>query len=307
MLSVQEIGERIAVARKMKNLSQAQLAELLAISAQAVGKWERGESMPDIVTFQRLAEALGVDLNYFGGGQEMPATTPNEPRSAETGEKTYGKPGWDMSRSNWVDADFSGLRGLAEKFSMANIERCLFVESDLSGLKLKGNNISHSDFTRSVLRRCSFSATNLENNGFFGCDFSEGEITRSNVNNCDFSRANLTDLVLRWSNLSRIKLSGAVLKGTVFRFGKLADIVFNGMVADCSFENCDFSRVEFQEATIRDTFFKNCKLRRAKFVACKADKLSYAFMKSCKADLSDVEMIEETCGTIGFGTQPASV
>jgi transcriptional regulator with XRE-family HTH domain len=65
MLNTKKIGNKIAEARKKINISQAQLAERLFISSQAVGKWERGESMPDITTFNRLAEILGVDLNYF--------------------------------------------------------------------------------------------------------------------------------------------------------------------------------------------------------------------------------------------------
>ena len=59
------IGNKIATARKKINMSQAQLSQLLFISPQAVGKWERGESMPDILTLSRLAEILAVDLNYF--------------------------------------------------------------------------------------------------------------------------------------------------------------------------------------------------------------------------------------------------
>ncbi|MGA9639403.1 helix-turn-helix domain-containing protein, partial [Flavobacterium sp.] len=59
------IGDKITEARKKINITQTQLAEQLFISPQAVGKWERGESMPDIITFSRLAEILGVDLNYF--------------------------------------------------------------------------------------------------------------------------------------------------------------------------------------------------------------------------------------------------
>lgn len=65
MLSTQKIGNKIAEARKKMNISQAQLAQRLFISPQAVGKWERGESMPDITTFNALAEILNVDLNYF--------------------------------------------------------------------------------------------------------------------------------------------------------------------------------------------------------------------------------------------------
>src|SRR6185437_11469839 len=66
------IGSKIAKARKNKNMSQAHLAQLLFISPQAVGKWERGESIPDIVTMNRLAEILEVDLNYFSENFQSP-------------------------------------------------------------------------------------------------------------------------------------------------------------------------------------------------------------------------------------------
>ena len=65
MLNSKSIGNKITAARKKVNLSQTELAQQVSISPQAVGKWERGESMPDITTFNRLAEILGVDLNYF--------------------------------------------------------------------------------------------------------------------------------------------------------------------------------------------------------------------------------------------------
>ena len=80
-LNTKSIGNKIAEARKKINISQAQLAERLFISAQAVGKWERGESMPDIITFNRLAEILGVDLNYFSESLQSAATetAPAEP------------------------------------------------------------------------------------------------------------------------------------------------------------------------------------------------------------------------------------
>ena len=65
MLNSKSIGNKIAEARKNSNLSQAELAQQVSISPQAVGKWERGESMPDITTLHRLAEIFGVDLNYF--------------------------------------------------------------------------------------------------------------------------------------------------------------------------------------------------------------------------------------------------
>ncbi len=76
MLNTPTVGNKIAAARKKINISQAGLAQQLFISAQAVGKWERGESMPDIMTLNRLAELLGVDLNYFSESFPPGATAP---------------------------------------------------------------------------------------------------------------------------------------------------------------------------------------------------------------------------------------
>ena len=291
MLSFVEIGKRISIARKMKDFSQAQLAELLSVSAQAVGKWERGESMPDIITFSRLAEILGVDLNYFSGIGDTVSSAQNTPLPGGQ-EATSPKSGWNMSRGNWSDADFSGLNGLAERFSSSNIENCQFVGSDLAGLQLKGNNIQRSDFTSSDLSECRFSGTNFERSIFTECDFHKSEFIRSNIKNCDFNRANLRDAVSKWSQYNKVNFSGAVFIRTAFQYGQLTDIFFDGEIIDCAFENCDFARVEYNSAVIRNTFFKNCKLKRAKFINCKADKLSYAFMKTCKADLSDVKIVE---------------
>ena len=149
------IGNKIAEARKKINISQAQLAERLFISSQAVGKWERGESMPDIITINHLAEILGVDLNYFSESILSAATemAPVESLVKQSAELPSGKQkkklSWDMSRGNWVDADFSGLKNLYEKFSSSNMLRCLFIGSDLSGLLLKSNNVNSCDFSSS--------------------------------------------------------------------------------------------------------------------------------------------------------------
>ena len=53
-------GDRISFLRKLKGLTQAQLAEKLGISAQAVSKWESGLSCPDIMMLVPLADIFGV-------------------------------------------------------------------------------------------------------------------------------------------------------------------------------------------------------------------------------------------------------
>jgi transcriptional regulator with XRE-family HTH domain len=164
MLTTITIGNKIAEARKKINISQSQLAQRLFISAQAVGKWERGESMPDIITFSRLAEILGVDLNYFSESfqeatiEMAPVDSLIKQPAAIPSDNQKKKLSWDMSRGNWVDADFSGLKNLHEKFSSSNMQRCKFIGSDLSGLLLKSNNIDSCDFSES-----EFSSSHIQN------------------------------------------------------------------------------------------------------------------------------------------------
>ncbi|RYL94097.1 helix-turn-helix domain-containing protein [Sporolactobacillus sp. THM19-2] len=294
MVTTNEIGEKIAVARKLKNFSQAQLSEQLAVSAQAVGKWERGESMPDIMTFQRMATILGTDLNYFvRENDSVPETEPILSTIAAEEKDTPEKPDWNLSGGNWIDADFSGLHGLAEKFNGSNIEKCRFLKSDLAGLVLKGNNIRGSDFSRSDLSGCKFAHTNINQDTFIGCDFTRSSFFHSKVSDCDFSMANLTGVVSKWSHFKKVNLNGTVLYRTKFEYSQLTDNTFTGEITECSFENCDFARVIFDGAILRQCFFKNAKLKRATFVNCQVDRLTYAFMKTCKADLTDVTVTED--------------
>lgn len=58
-----EIAGRLTQLRKAKELSQEELASRLGVSRQAVSKWERGESVPDIVNCDALAQLYNVELN----------------------------------------------------------------------------------------------------------------------------------------------------------------------------------------------------------------------------------------------------
>ena len=54
-------GEIIRDLRMAKKLTQAQLAETIAVSDKAVSKWERGCGAPDVSLLPQLCAALGVD------------------------------------------------------------------------------------------------------------------------------------------------------------------------------------------------------------------------------------------------------
>ena len=57
------LGKNIAAYRKRQGLTQAGLAEKLNYSDKAVSKWERGESIPDVLTLTQLAELFGITVN----------------------------------------------------------------------------------------------------------------------------------------------------------------------------------------------------------------------------------------------------
>ncbi len=99
MADMQEIGRRIAALRKAKNLTQAELAEQLSVSYQAVSNWERGESMPDIFKLPTLAAVLGTSVDALLTGE----TAVEEPNAAKTG-------GADVALRETVPTD--GLSGL---------------------------------------------------------------------------------------------------------------------------------------------------------------------------------------------------
>ncbi|NTW71333.1 MAG: helix-turn-helix domain-containing protein [Eubacteriaceae bacterium] len=289
MLTSVMIGNKILEARKEKKLSQVQLAQLLSISSQAVGKWERGESMPDIITFNRLAEVLEVDLNYFS--ESFQADTTEKTSAEPPSENTVKKLGWDMSSGNWVDADFSGLNNLHEKFSSSNMQRCLFIGSEMSGLLLKNNNVNECDFSDSDISNSHIQGSNIVNSLFRNCSLKEATFSSSQIKSCDFSGADFTGASIKSSSLLKNTMLNAVWNRTTFNTTQFADIVFDGNFAYCSFENCEFSRVTFQNATLTNTFFKNKSLKRIRFIDCKADKLTYAFLKNGKAIMTGITLL----------------
>ena len=58
-----QIGANIAERRKAAGMTQAGLAEKINYSDKAVSKWERGESVPDVLTMMQLAELFGVRVD----------------------------------------------------------------------------------------------------------------------------------------------------------------------------------------------------------------------------------------------------
>ena len=80
-----QIGANIASYRKRLGLTQAGLAEKLNYSDKAVSKWERGDSVPDVLILCQLAELFQITVNDL-------VVDPNAlPENPGTVERVMGK------------------------------------------------------------------------------------------------------------------------------------------------------------------------------------------------------------------------
>ena len=86
-----QLGANIVAYRKRSGLTQAKLAGLLNYSDKAVSKWERGESVPDVLTLVQLAELFDTTVDeLLRDPDEIPANTggPIEHAMEKAVEKT---------------------------------------------------------------------------------------------------------------------------------------------------------------------------------------------------------------------------
>ena len=69
-----KLSENIVLLRHQNQMSQSALAEKLFVTPQAVSRWERGETEPDVETIKKLAEVFEVTVEQVINGQESMLT-----------------------------------------------------------------------------------------------------------------------------------------------------------------------------------------------------------------------------------------
>lgn len=63
-------GKFIAKCRKDKGMTQEQLSEKMGVSINAVSKWERGLSFPDVSLYKKLCEELDINIEELINGEK---------------------------------------------------------------------------------------------------------------------------------------------------------------------------------------------------------------------------------------------
>lgn len=67
MWDAKAFGRAIQAARKSQGLTQEQVGERVGVSAQAVSKWENGETCPEVALLPEVCVALGVSADALLG------------------------------------------------------------------------------------------------------------------------------------------------------------------------------------------------------------------------------------------------
>ena len=154
------VGANIARLRKSRGLTQAELAERINYSDKAVSKWERAESLPDVLTLICLAEQLGTDMNTLTGLQpanpeavsipepeQVPEAVPEQPPvkkkpTADRGviQKLSSILVWVVALFLYMVLDEFGVKNLWLLFVVAIPANAIVLLSLRSAWKLYGMN-----------------------------------------------------------------------------------------------------------------------------------------------------------------------
>ncbi len=311
IMETKMIGSKIAEARKKFNISQADLAGRLFISPQAVGKWERGESMPDIITLNRLAEILAVDLNYFSENfppaddTAFKMTIDNMEQPVQEAANLSGPPERELltnfSGSNLSNTDFAGVIAHKRKFNGSALRGANFAGADLTGSSFTGSDVGEANFDGTNLTDCALSAIDLTDASFNKTILVRTEFSKSGLTGVKFTDAKMIDVKLTMTDLRKTVFENCSFNGVDFKYSDLRGICFDGQ----TFTDVWFDKTALNEATFKGATLKNVSFRPAYALTNKyyrglkticfddatMDKLTYAALKGIGVDLPKVTIL----------------
>jgi AbrB family looped-hinge helix DNA binding protein len=112
--------------RRLKNLSQEQVAAEIGISRQAYAKWESGKTIPDIEKCQKLAEFYQISIDQLASTNSTPGDFVQSPPGKKIwGCATIGQRGQIVL-----------CKGLRESFSLKPGDRLVVCSDEVQGIAL---------------------------------------------------------------------------------------------------------------------------------------------------------------------------
>ena len=79
-MELSSLAKNLSALRRASGLSQERAAEAVGVTRQALAKWEAGETTPDILHSDKLAELYGVSLDDLLHFDQRPGNIPPPPR-----------------------------------------------------------------------------------------------------------------------------------------------------------------------------------------------------------------------------------
>ena len=101
MINKRHFGKRTADFRRRLGLSQAELAEKLGVSAQAVSKWETAAALPDVELLLELSKLYGVSVNELLEGTGLLARIASRSFKEKDGVVYFVPAETDLERVQW--------------------------------------------------------------------------------------------------------------------------------------------------------------------------------------------------------------
>jgi transcriptional regulator with XRE-family HTH domain len=86
------LSTRLKGLRATKQISQADLSNILGVTQQAVGKWERDKTTPDYETLKKIASFFNVTTDYLLGNDTPSPSYYDDPEVAEMANRLKDDP-----------------------------------------------------------------------------------------------------------------------------------------------------------------------------------------------------------------------
>ncbi len=138
------LKENLIMLRKLNGFSQEEIAEKIHISRQAYGKWESGDTIPDIEKCTLLADVYGVSIDSLVRKNQINDTTVIPP--APKGKHIFGSV--TLSERGQIVIP----KEARELFSLKCGDRIIILGDENQGLAL----IKESEFINSINTMLSY-------------------------------------------------------------------------------------------------------------------------------------------------------
>lgn len=150
MHNIESIRINIVTQRKKCNMSQAELAQKVGVTCQAVSGWERGLSVPDVVNLVRLADVFGIAIDdLLGDVRNFDADAPTDSKSNPEVFSDFF-----LAKEVYASGDLGAFSELVETFSpetLTKIFEIAYRDENISAVSEMVDFVAQEDLKNAAL------------------------------------------------------------------------------------------------------------------------------------------------------------